>query len=210
MQVDAAGAAARHDRHLHRLLALGHQPGDQGVAGLVVGGAPLLLRRQHFLALGTDQHAVGGALEVGAVDLVLVLARGQQGGLVGQVAQVGAGHADHAAGDRLQVDVVGQRLVARVDLEDGQPALPGRPVDGDVAIEAARTQQRRVEHVGPIGGGHDDHRLGRREAVHLAEDLVERLLAFVGAAADAGPAHAADGVDLVDEQDGTGRFPWRS
>ena len=37
------------------------------------------------------------------------------------------------------------------------------------------------------------------KAVHLAEDLVERLLAFVGAAADAGAAHPADGVDFVDE-----------
>ena len=48
------------------------------------------------------------------------------------------------------------------------------------------------------------------EAVHLAEDLVERLLALVGAAADAGAAHAADGVDLVDEQAGRERSPWRS
>ena len=83
------------------------------------------------------------------------------------------------AGDLLQVDVVGQRLVAGVDLEDLQPALPGRPVDGDVAVEPAGPQQGRVEHVGPVGRGQDDDRLGRREAVHLAEDLVERLLALV-------------------------------
>ena len=39
------------------------------------------------------------------------------------------------------------------------------------------------------------------EAVHLDEDLVERLLALVVAAAEARAALAADGVDLVDEQD---------
>ena len=49
------------------------------------------------------------------------------------------------------------------------------------------TQQGRIEHVGPVRGGHHDHRLGLREAVHLAEDLVERLLAFVVAAAEPGP-----------------------
>ena len=38
------------------------------------------------------------------------------------------------------------------------------------------------------------------KAVHLAQDLIKRLLAFVRAAADAGAAHAADGVDFVDEQ----------
>ena len=42
------------------------------------------------------------------------------------------------------------------------------------------------------------------EAVHLREDLVERLLALVVAAAEragAGGARAADGVELVDEDD---------
>ena len=39
------------------------------------------------------------------------------------------------------------------------------------------------------------------EAVHLDEELVERLLALVVAAAHAGAAVATDGVDLVDEDD---------
>ena len=39
------------------------------------------------------------------------------------------------------------------------------------------------------------------EAVHLDEELVQRLLALVVTAAEAGAAMAADGVDLVDEDD---------
>jgi hypothetical protein len=39
------------------------------------------------------------------------------------------------------------------------------------------------------------------EAVHLDQQLVERLLALVVAAAEAGAALAADRVDLVDEDD---------
>ena len=39
------------------------------------------------------------------------------------------------------------------------------------------------------------------EAVHLGEHLVQRLLALVVPAAEAGAALAADGVDLVDEDD---------
>ena len=39
------------------------------------------------------------------------------------------------------------------------------------------------------------------EAVHLDEQLVQRLLALVVAAAEAGAAMAADGVNLVDEDD---------
>ena len=93
-----------------------------------------------------------------------------------------------------------------VDLEDRQAALVGRPIDGDVPIEAAGPQQGRIEHVGPVGGGQHDDRFVRAEAVHLAQDLVERLLALVVPAAEAGAADAADGVDLVDEQDAGGGF----
>ena len=71
----------------------------------------------------------------------------------------------------------------------------------DLAVEAAGAQQRRIEHVGPVGGGDQDDALVGLEAVHLDQQLVERLLALVVAAAEAGAAMAADGVDLVDEDD---------
>ena len=80
-------------------------------------------------------------------------------------------------------------------------ALHVGPVEDDLAVEAARAQERRVEDVGPVGGGDDDHVGVRVEAVHLDEDLVEGLLALVVAAAEAGAALAADRVDLVDEDD---------
>ena len=71
----------------------------------------------------------------------------------------------------------------------------------DLPVEAARAQQRRIEHVGPVGGGDDDDAFVGLEAVHLDEQLVQRLLALVVAAAEAGAAVTADGVDLVDEDD---------
>ncbi len=61
-----------------------------------------------------------------------------------------------------------------------------------------------VEDVGAVGRGDEDDALVRVEAVHLDEELVERLLALVVAAAEAGAALAADGVDLVDEDEAGG------
>ena len=88
-----------------------------------------------------------------------------------------------------------------MDGEDALAALHVGTVDDDAAVEAAGTQQRRIEHVGPVGRGDEDDAFVRLEAVHLDEQLVERLLALVVAAAEAGAAMAADGVDLVDEDD---------
>ena len=85
-----------------------------------------------------------------------------------------------------QVDVVAQRLVGGVDVEDPLAALDVGRRDEDLTVEAARAQQRRVELLEQVGRRHDDDAARGREAVHLDQQLVERLLALgvvVGAAA---------------------------
>jgi hypothetical protein len=88
-----------------------------------------------------------------------------------------------------------------VNGEDAFAALDVGPIDDDAAIEPAGTEQRRIEHVGTVGRGDENDAFVRFEAVHFDEQLVERLLALVVAAAEAGAAVAADRVDLVDEHD---------
>ena len=139
---DAQRTAAGDDRDLVHAVDARHQPGQQGVARLVVGRHRLLLAREHFLAFRAHQHLVAGVFEVGHVDAVLVVPAGPQGGLVDQVADVGAGQADGAGRQPLQVHVDIQRDVAGVDLENGQPALQRGPVDRDVAVETARAAAR--------------------------------------------------------------------
>ena len=86
-------------------------------------------------------------------------------------------------------------------LQDPLAADDVRVRHDDLPVEAAGAQKRRVEHVGAVGRGDEDDALVRFEAVHLDEQLVQRLLALVVAAAEAGAAMAADRVDLVDEDD---------
>ena len=54
---------------------------------------------------------------------------------------------------------------------------------------------------GPVRGAHHHDSLGGLEAVHLRQHLVERLFALVVTAAEPCATLAADGVDLVDEDD---------
>ena len=98
-------------------------------------------------------------------------------------------------------DVRRERHLAHVHFQDLLAADHVRIRHHDLAVETARAQQRRIEHVGPVGGGDQNDAFIGLEAVHLDEQLVQRLLAFVVAAAEAGAAVAADGVDLVDEDD---------
>ena len=105
------------------------------------------------------------------------------------------------AGEHLQVDVRPERDAAGVDAQDLLAALDVGPRHHHLAVEAPGTEERRVEHVGPVRGRDQDDALVGLEAVHLDEELVERLLALVVAAAESRAAVASDRVDLVDEDD---------
>ena len=52
--------------------------------------------------------------------------------------------------ERVEVDTGRERLALGVDGEDLAAAVAVGPVDDDLAVEAARAQQRRVEDVGPV------------------------------------------------------------
>src|SRR3954447_14328949 len=93
----------------------------------------------------------------------------------------------------------GSRVLARP--LPARRARAARAVDDDLAIEAAGPQERRVEDVRAVRGSDQDDVVLHLEAVHLDEQLVERLLALVVTAAEAGAAMAADRVDLVHEDD---------
>merc|ERR1719267_405892 len=104
-------------------------------------------------------------------------------------------------GELLEVDVVGELHVLRVDAQHLEAAVLVGHADVHLAVEAAEAPQRRVDRVWPVGRTDDHHVRARLEAVHQREqlrddaplDLALRLLALGG-----------DGVNLIDEDDGGG------
>jgi hypothetical protein len=160
--------------------------------------------REHDLPLGAEHDLLERVGEVAHPDELVLAARGEESGLVRQIGEVGPDHPWGRGGETVEIDVRAERHRARVHGEDELPSEAVGRLDGDAAVEAARPQQCGVEHVGAVGGANDDHAGRRIEAVHLSEDLVQRLLALVVAAAepsDAGRARAADRVELIDEND---------
>jgi hypothetical protein len=148
-----------------------------------------------------SMHLVLRILEVRHVHLVVAAPRGEQRALVDHIRQIGAAHARRRLGQRPDIHIVGDRHLLQVHAQDAFPALDVRRVDNDLAVEAARPEKRRVEHVGPVRRGEQDDAVVGFEAVHLDQQLIERLLALVVPAAQPRAAMAADGIDLVDEDD---------
>ncbi len=178
---------------------------EHGVTAFVEGDALLFGLRQHqALASLPHEHAVARGLEVLLVHLVRAPSHGVQGRLVDQVGEVGPAHPRGAARHELEVDVSPMRLSLQWTFRIGRRSSRSGRGTTIWRSKPPGSQQGGIEDVGAVGGGHDDHALGGVEPVHLREHLVERLLPLVVAAAEPGPPLAADGVDLVHEDDGGG------
>ena len=80
-------------------------------------------------------------------------------------------------------------------------ALDIRASDRYLPVKSARTQYRRIQYIGAVRRRHDDDSFIDGEAVHLDQQLIERLLSLVMTAAQTRAAPPSDSVDLVDEYD---------
>ena len=190
------------DRHLVEWVETGHPQADDRVSGLVVrGDLPLILRDHEALALGAEHDLVLRLLEVLHVDAVLVLPGSEQRGFVHDVLDVRAREAGRALREDDDVHVVGDRDVPRVYPEDSLPTPHIGTIHHDLPVKPSRTEQRGIQHVGPVRRGEQNDAFVRLEAVHLYQKLVQGLLPLVVPAAEPRAAVSSDRVDLIDEDD---------
>ena len=149
-------------------VGLGKHARDDGVTRLVIGGVSTLFFGHHDrAALGAHDDLVLGALEIDHLDQAGAATGGKQRRLIHQVGQIGAGKTGCAAGDYITLDVGSDRNLAHVHAQDLLATTDIGQRHHDLTVKAARTQQRRVEHVGPVGCCNHDDALTGLETVHL-------------------------------------------
>ena len=155
---DAQRAAAGNDRHLVQPIDAGHDPGQQRVC-------PPRDSRSFSFSLPLSTSSRLGPIRIlsraysksSMSTLSLPLRVAHRAASLTRLRMSAPVRPTVPAARRSKLTSSAERHVAGVDLEDRDAALLVRPVDCDVPIEAAGPQQRRIEHVGAVGGGqHDD------------------------------------------------------
>ena len=135
------------------------------------------------------------------VNQALIAARREQRRFVDQIGQVRARKSGGPSRQKAGFDVVIDRNLAHVDLQDLLATADVRQRDDDLAVETARPQQCGVQYVGTIRRRNDYHAFVTVKAIHLDEQLIQGLFPFVVTAAKSGTAMSPDGVDFVDKND---------
>ena len=157
-----------------------------GWAGFVIGGDALLFSEMTIdLRSGTHQDLVLGLLEVRISTMFLSRRAASRAASLTSDSRSAPEKPGCRAiprpGRHRDRSVLGERVRA------GCPrALDVGTRHDDAAVEAAGTQQRRIEHVRAVGGGDHDDAVVRLKSVHLDEELVQRLLALIMAATKSG------------------------
>ena len=190
------------DRCLVDRIAFRQLEAHNRVPCLVIGRLFLLLGGQnHRAPFGPHHDLVLGRLEIGHCHGTAPDARRCQRRLIHKVRQISARETRRAPRDDAQINIRAKRRLACVHAQDFLAALDVRIAHRDLTVKTARAQQRGIKHILAVCRRDDDDALVRFKAVHLDKELVQRLLAFVIAAAIPGTPVAADSIDLVDEDD---------
>ena len=199
---DSEGRAAGNDRYLVHRIMLRNIHADDRVAGFVVRRQPpFVLRHDQRSTLRPENDLVLGLLEILHHYVLAPCAGGPERRLVDEIRKVRSGEPRRAPRQRPKIDVIAEPNLAPVNDEDGFPALQVRQRNMHAPVKPPRAHQCRVQNVRPVGGGDDYHAVVAFESVHFNEQLIQSLLSFIVAAADADSPRAANRIDLVDEHD---------
>src|SRR5258707_3350679 len=76
----------------------------------------------------------------------------------------------------------------------------------NAAVKASRTQQRGIQHIRTVRGSNQNYAFVRFKAIHLDQQLVQRLFALIVSAAESGSAMTAYCINFVNEDDAWGIF----
>ena len=188
-----------HGNFINRRIT-GRKGADKRVSRFVEGDdAPLFFVFFARFLFKTDAYLVDRIVKVGHQYLRMSVADGKQGCFVYDVCKVGARKPDGTVRKRFEVDFGVEFDVLRVNAQDFFPAFYVGAFDRNLPVKAAGAQQRGVENVGTVRRGKNYQAFFVVEAVHFDQQLIERLLPLVVAAAYRIDAAFTDGVQFVDK-----------
>ena len=173
------------------------------MSGLVAcGHNAFFFGHNHRFAGNSHKDFVARLFQFGKRNLFFIFARGKQSALVNHVRQIGAAHARRRPRKMFKVNIVVKLYFFRMNDQNGFALFYVRKRHVHLPVEAAGAQKRRIQNVRAVGRGKHDNAFFAVEAVHFDKHLVERLLALVVSAAEAGSAGAPDGVKFVYKDNG--------
>ena len=161
---------------------------------------------QAILLFKTGHDPFNRLFKLSHARFFLAAAHRQQRSFIDQIGKVSADHARGHRGQLPEIQIFFHLNVLQVDFQNFFTALFVRPIHQDVAVKASGPQQRRIQYFGPVGGRQQDNTDVGIKTIHLHQELIQRLLAFIVTAHGSDPSGLSKRIQLIDENDTGGFF----
>ncbi len=198
----ASCEAARNDADLvHGLHGILKDTGEY-MPDLMISGKTFILLGDHSAFLFFAQgKLILGFFKIRHLYARFIFTGCDQSSFIYQICQVRTAETGSTPGNQLQKHIVGQRYFGGVYFQNLRPAFDIRKINRHLAVKPAGTQQSRIQNVGTVCCGNDDHRFVGFKAVHLHQKLIQGLFPFIVSTAQSGTAMPAYRVYLVNKSD---------
>src|SRR5436189_3305930 len=94
---------------------------------------------QNQRAFGANQDLIQGLAKTSLIDRVEITACSQKCRFIDQIRQVSTNHTCSPTSNSYEVDILGQRHIPCMNLQDCQTTIPIGPLNTHTTIEASRT-----------------------------------------------------------------------
>ena len=148
--------------------------------------------------------AIFSFINVRSIDFFFIATSGKQSCFIQQVGKVGPDKSRGLLGNDFQIDILGQRLVLRMHLENCFAPFNVRTANQNLAVKTSGTKQSRIQNIRTVRGSHDDNAFVAFKTVHFDQQLIQSLFTFIMSAAHAVSAPTTNGIDFIDENDWRG------
>ena len=151
------------------------------------------------LFLGADPYFDEGSLNIFLLQVYPVFLSCQDCRLIQEIFKIRSCKSGSRLRDLLKVNILAKRFPFRMNFQDLFPSLYIRPAYHNLPVKAAGAQDCRIQDIYTVGSGHYDDSFIDAEAVHLYQQLVQRLLSLIMSAAHSRPAASRHGINLINE-----------
>ena len=170
------------------------------VTDFVVGNNLFLCGRNYrALALVTGDNSFNGFLQIFLLHHVTMHFYSSQRTLIDNIGKLCTAGSGCCPRQRAIVDIVCHTHVTCMNLQDSLTALKIRQLNRNTAVKTSRTQQRLIQRFRTVGSCQNNYTLAAVKTVHLTQQLIQSLLAFIIAAELTVITAFADGIDFIDK-----------
>ena len=174
------GTTTRHNGYLHQRIGILQMPRERSMTSLVKRNCTLLFHGKHLgLLLQATNNTVYCCQEILFVHRILSMTSCDECSFVANIGNISTRETWSLTSQEVDIKRLVELQRTQMHAKNLFALIKIGKVDMNLTIETTRTQQCLVKNVNTVGSRKNDNATICSKAIHLSQQLVERILTFI-------------------------------